>query len=79
MNKLFALIRPGRIGTAGGLQLAAHPPRRTIPADPTDALSFALECDREAEHAWDEGRLNAADWLTGLALEARCRATGGRA
>lgn len=59
--------------------LCGEPPPRIIPPDPAAALLFASRVDREADALLSEGRVQQAERLSHLALEARCRATGSRA
>ena len=64
---------------AYGRALVSEPTPLRIPSDPADALAFARRADREADTMLSEGRFDAAERLSHLALEARCRATGHRA
>jgi hypothetical protein len=64
---------------AYGPALVSEPLPLRIPSDPSDALAFAVRADREADTMLSEGRFEAAERLSHMALEARCRATGERA
>ena len=71
-------IKP-RITTAYGPVLCDHPKTIVIPASPDNALIFAARVDRQADAMLAEGHYRQAERLSHLALEARCRARGGRA
>jgi hypothetical protein len=64
---------------AYGRALVSEPIPLRIPSNPADALAFAARVDREADNMLSEGRFDAAERLSHMALEARCRATGDRA
>ena len=68
-----------KLPMAYGPALVSEPVPLRIPSDPSDALAFAVRADREADTMLSEGRFEAAERLSHMALEARCRATGARA
>jgi len=67
------------IATSYGRQRATHPARRILPGEASNPLDHAAALDREADWHLAEGRGQLADRLAHLALEHRCKATGGRA
>lgn len=70
---------PHRHPSVYGRVLNAEPPPLNIPRDPVQAMEFAARVDREADLELQAGHVIAAERLSHLALEARCRATGCRA
>lgn len=65
--------------TSYGRALCSEPRALVIPTAPAAALAFASLIDRQADACLAEGRCTQAERLAHLALEARTRATGGRA
>ena len=65
--------------TTYGPRLAFAPRPLVIPTDPAQALAFAQDADRRADLLLAEGRCDLAERLAHAALEARARASGGRA
>ncbi len=68
-----------RLPTQYGRALVSEPTPLTIPRDAAAAMAFAIRIDRQADALLAEGQFAAAERLSHAALEARCRATGGRA
>ena len=77
--KPFALHAAPTFSTGGGRRLVNHPAPLVIPRDRAAALAFAQHCDLRADLLLSEGCTIQAERLAHLALEARTRATGGRA
>ncbi len=68
-----------RISSSYGPSLPFAPPGHVIPTRADDCMAFAARVDREADAQLAAGRFHQAERLSHPALEARTRATGGRA
>lgn len=75
----FSMFLPHRFSSSYGSVLCNEPRTLAIPSTPAAALAFASMIDRQADACLAEGRCTQAERLAHLALEARCRALGGRA